>query len=111
MSSHRIEQLKKGDSLVLDEVQTTRAEVKRHVDRLTDEIRLLETNLDFFSSSNSKNSLLDDARSKLDRKNKEKEQWKLKLKELNIIKHRIERENEQTSQAEESNSENLNTAN
>lgn len=104
MSAHRIEQLKQGDSLGLDEVQSARAEVKRNVDRLTDEIRLLETNLEFFSSSSSGNSLLDDAKAKLERKNKEKEQWKLKLKELNVIKHRIERENEQTSEAEETNS-------
>ena len=103
MSAHRIEQLKQGDSLGLDEVQSARAEVKRNVDRLTDEIRLLETNLEFFSSSSSGNSLLDDAKAKLERKNKEKEQWKLKLKELNVIKHRIERENEQTSEAEETN--------
>lgn len=104
MSAHRIEQLKEGDNLGLNEVQSSRAEVKRHVDRLTDEIRLLETNLEFFSSSSSGNSLLDDAKAKLERKNKEKEQWKLKLKELNVIKHRIERENEQASEVEESNS-------
>lgn len=104
MSAHRIEQLKEGDNLGLNEVQSSRAEVKRHVDRLTDEIRLLETNLEFFSSSSSGNSLLDDAKAKLERKNKEKEQWKLKLKELNVIKHRIERENEQDSEVEESNS-------
>lgn len=104
MSAHRIEQLKEGDNLGLNEVQSSRAEVKRHVDRLTDEIRLLETNLEFFSSSSSRNSLLDDAKAKLERKNKEKEQWKLKLKELNVIKHRIERENEQASEVEESNS-------
>lgn len=104
MSAHRIEQLKEGDNLGLNEVQSSRAEVKRHVDRLIDEIRLLETNLEFFSSSSSGNSLLDDAKAKLERKNKEKEQWKLKLKELNVIKHRIERENEQDSEVEESNS-------
>lgn len=110
MSAHRIEQLKEGDSFGLYEVQVTRAEVKKHIDRLTDEIRLLETNLEFFSSSSSESSLLDDAKAKLERKNNEKGQWRQKLKELNVIKHRIEKENEEHTQVEESSSDDIDTA-
>jgi hypothetical protein len=71
---------------------------------------LLETNLEFFSSSSSESSLLDDAKAKLERKNNEKGQWRQKLKELNVIKHRIEKENEEHTQAEESSSDDIDTA-
>lgn len=98
MSAQRIEQLKETSS-GLNEVQTTRAEVKKQIDRLTDEIRLLETNLEFFSSSSSANTLLDDAKAKLEQKISDKEQWKAKLKELNVIKHRIEKANEEDETA------------
>jgi hypothetical protein len=99
MSAQRIEQLKETSS-GLNEVQSTRAEVKKQIDRLTDEIRLLETNLEFFSSSSSANTLLDDAKSKLEQKISDKEQWKAKLKELNVIKHRIEKAHEEAELAE-----------
>ncbi|MGA0155326.1 MAG: DUF349 domain-containing protein [Flavobacteriaceae bacterium] len=99
MSAQRIEQLKETSS-GLNEVQSTRAEVKKQIDRLTDEIRLLETNLEFFSSSSSANTLLDDAKSKLEQKISDKEQWKAKLKELNVIKHRIEKADEEAESAE-----------
>jgi hypothetical protein len=99
MSAQRIEQLKETSS-GLNEVQSTRAEVKKQIDRLTDEIRLLETNLEFFSSSSSANTLLDDAKSKLEQKISDKEQWKAKLKELNVIKHRIEKAHEEEELAE-----------
>ena len=100
MSAQRIEQLKEKSS-GLNEVQSTRAEVKKQIDRLTDEIRLLETNLEFFSSSSSANTLLDDAKAKLEQKISDKEQWKAKLKELNVIKHRIEKANEEDESAAE----------
>lgn len=102
MSAQRIEQLKETSS-GLNEVQSTRAEVKKQIERLTDEIRLLETNLEFFSSSSSANTLLDDAKAKLEQKIADKEQWKAKLKELNVIKHRIEKahEEDETAQGEE----------
>lgn len=100
MSAQRIEQLKETSS-GLNEVQSTRAEVKKQIDRLTDEIRLLETNLEFFSSSSSANTLLDDAKAKLEQKISDKEQWKAKLKELNVIKHRIEKANEEDESAAE----------
>lgn len=99
MSAQRIEQLKETSSR-LNEVQSTRAEVKKQIDRLTDEIRLLETNLEFFSSSSSANTLLDDAKAKLEQKISDKEQWKAKLKELNVIKHRIEKANEEDESVE-----------
>jgi hypothetical protein len=99
MSAQRIEQLKETSS-GLNEVQSTRAEVKKQIDRLTDEIRLLETNLEFFSSSSSANTLLDDAKAKLEQKISDKEQWKAKLKELNVIKHRIEKADEEAESAE-----------
>ena len=99
MSAQRIEQLKETSS-GLNEVQSTRAEVKKQIDRLTDEIRLLETNLEFFSSSSSANTLLDDAKSKLEQKISDKEQWKAKLKELNVIKHRIEKADEEAELAQ-----------
>jgi hypothetical protein len=99
MSAQRIEQLKETSS-GLNEVQSTRAEVKKQIDRLTDEIRLLETNLEFFSSSSSANTLLDDAKSKLEQKISDKEQWKAKLKELNVIKHRIEKAHEEDESAQ-----------
>jgi hypothetical protein len=66
--------------------------VRKHINRLSDEIRLLETNLEFFSSSDPENPLLKEARSKIALKSDEKEQWTLKLKELNVIKNRIEKE-------------------
>jgi hypothetical protein len=99
MSAQRIEQLKETSS-GLNEVQSTRAEVKKQIDRLTDEIRLLETNLEFFSSSSSANTLLDDAKSKLEQKISDKERWKAKLKELNVIKHRIEKAHEEDESAQ-----------
>ncbi len=99
MSAQRIEQLKETSS-GLNEVQSTRAEVKKQIDRLTDEIRLIETNLEFFSSSSSTNTLLDDAKAKLEQKISDKEQWKAKLKELNVIKHRIEKADEEAESAE-----------
>ncbi|MGA0384561.1 MAG: hypothetical protein ACO3L1_06180, partial [Flavobacteriaceae bacterium] len=97
LNSQRIESLKEN-ATELSDLQHTRAEVRKHIDRLNDEIRLLETNLEFFSSSNPENPLLKEARSKIASKSDEKEQWTLKLKELNVIKHRIEKEDAESSQ-------------
>lgn len=97
LNSQRIESLKEN-ATELSDLQHTRAEVRKHIDRLNDEIRLLETNLEFFSSSDPENPLLKEARSKIASKSDEKEQWTLKLKELNVIKHRIEKEDAESSQ-------------
>lgn len=103
LSAQRISQLQETSS-GLNEVQATRSEVKRQIDRLADEIRLLETNLEFFSSSSSKSKVLDDAKASLEQKNNEKEQWLSKLKALNVIKHRIEKHNEELHSSEENES-------
>lgn len=103
LSAQRISQLQETTS-GLNEVQATRSEVKRQIDRLADEIRLLETNLEFFSSSSSKSKVLDDAKASLEQKNNEKEQWLSKLKALNVIKHRIEKHNEELHSSEENES-------
>ena len=90
LNTKRIDSLKEN-ATELSDLHHTRAEVRKHIDRLSDEIRLLETNLDFFTSSDPENPLLKEARSKIAQKTDEKDQWRLKLKELNVIKNRIEK--------------------
>ena len=91
LHTKRIASLKEN-ATELSDLHQTRAGVRNHINRLSDEIRLLETNLEFFSSSDPENPLLKEARSKIALKSDEKEQWTLKLKELNVIKNRIEKE-------------------
>lgn len=96
-NTKRIANLKES-ATELSDLHHTRAEVRKHIDRLNDEIRLLETNLEFFTSSDPENPLLKEARSNIGLKSDEKEQWSLKLKELNVIKNRIEKEEAENNQ-------------
>lgn len=79
-----------------------RSFIKRKVDEIKAEIRQLENNLEFFSNASSDNPLVKDVIQKIENQKEGLALWKAKLKNLNILENKLEREsNDEESENEE----------
>src|SRR6056297_3666205 len=69
--------------------------VKRKIDEVKSEIRQLENNLQFFSDDSEDNPLVKEVINKLDKQKEALQTWKEKMKKLNILEHKLNKENEE----------------
>lgn len=69
--------------------------VKRKIDDVKSEIRQLENNLQFFSNDSEDNPLVKEVINKLDKQKEALQTWKEKMKKLNILEHKLNKESEE----------------
>ncbi|MDF0715825.1 DUF349 domain-containing protein [Muricauda sp. 334s03] len=69
--------------------------VKRKIDEVKSEIRQLENNLQFFSNDSEDNPLVKEVINKLDKQKEALQTWKEKMKKLNILEHKLNKESEE----------------
>lgn len=69
--------------------------VKRKIDEVKSEIRQLENNLQFFSDDSEDNPLVKEVVNKLDKQKEALQTWKEKMKKLNILEHKLNKESEE----------------
>ena len=69
--------------------------VKRKIDEVKSEIRQLENNLQFFSGNSEDNPLVKEVINKLDKQKDALQTWKEKMKKLNILEHKLNKESEE----------------
>ncbi len=77
-------------------VEQERQFVRRKIDEIKGEIRQLENNLNFFTDPSEDNPLVREVVENLNGKKEALESWKAKLKELNILRHHMNQEPEET---------------
>ena len=82
-------------------VEQERQFVRRKIDEIKGEIRQLENNLNFFSEPSEDNPLVREVLNNLEGKKETLDSWKGKLKKLNIIKHHLNQEPEDTAEEPE----------
>ena len=69
--------------------------VKRKIDEVKSEIRQLENNLQFFSGNSEDNPLVKEVINNLNKQKEALQTWKEKMKKLNILEHKLNKENEE----------------
>jgi len=69
--------------------------VKRKIDEVKSEIRQLETNLQFFSGDTEDNPLVKEVVNNLNKQKEALQTWKEKMKKLNILEHKLNKESEE----------------
>ncbi|MBR9853040.1 MAG: DUF349 domain-containing protein [Algicola sp.] len=69
--------------------------VKRKIDEVKSEIRQLENNLQFFSGDSEDNPLVKEVVQKLNKQKDALQTWKEKMKNLNILEHKLNKESEE----------------
>ncbi len=69
--------------------------VKRKIDEVKSDIRQLENNLQFFSGNSEDNPLVKEVINKLDKQKEALQTWKEKMKKLNILEHKLNKETEE----------------
>jgi hypothetical protein len=82
-------------------VEQERQFVRRKIDEIKGEIRQLENNLNFFSDPSEDNPLVREVLNNLEGKKETLDSWKGKLKKLNILKHHLNQEPEETAKDSE----------
>ncbi len=75
--------------------------IRRKIDESKAEIRQLENNLQFFSNSSEDNPLVQEVIKNIERQKEGLQTWKEKLKKLNILKNKLNREAEEEDSKEE----------
>ena len=70
--------------------------IRKKIDESKSEIRQLENNLQFFSNASEDNPLVQDVIKKVNNHKEQLETWKAKLKKLNIMKHNLQKEVEES---------------
>ena len=70
-------------------IRNERTFVRRKIDESKNEIRQLENNLLFFSDASEENPLVKEVVRKIDKQKEVLSTWKLKLKRLNIMEHKL----------------------
>ncbi|WP_318311363.1 DUF349 domain-containing protein [Flagellimonas crocea] len=69
--------------------------VKRKIDEVKSEIRQLENNLQFFSNDSEDNPLVKEVINNLNKQKEALQTWKEKMKNLNILEHKLNKESEE----------------
>ena len=77
-------------------VEQERQFVRRKIDEIKGEIRQLENNLQFFSDPSEDNPLVQEVLNNLKGKKMTLDSWKAKLKKLNILRHHMAHESEES---------------
>jgi hypothetical protein len=75
--------------------------VKRKIDEVKADIRQLENNLQFFSGNSEDNPLVKEVINKLDKQKEALQTWKEKMKKLNILEHKLNKETEEEENSNE----------
>jgi Domain of Unknown Function (DUF349). len=75
--------------------------IKRKIDESKSEIRQLENNLQFFSGDSEDNPLVKEVIKNIDRQKEALQTWKEKLKKLNILEHKLNKEAEEEEDSSE----------
>ncbi|MEC7264332.1 MAG: DUF349 domain-containing protein [Bacteroidota bacterium] len=75
--------------------------IKRKIDESKSEIRQLENNLQFFSGDSEDNPLVKEVVKNIDKQKEALQTWKEKLKKLNILEHKLNKEAEDEDSSEE----------
>ncbi|NDV44456.1 DUF349 domain-containing protein [Flagellimonas sediminis] len=75
--------------------------IKRKIDESKSEIRQLENNLQFFSGDSEDNPLVKEVIKNIDRQKEALQTWKEKLKKLNILEHKLNKEAEEGEDSSE----------
>ncbi len=75
--------------------------VKRKIDEVKSDIRQLENNLQFFSGDSEDNPLVKEVVNKLDKQKEALQTWKEKMKKLNILEHKLNKETEEEENSNE----------
>lgn len=89
---NKIEQLAKADNERA--IAHERTFIRRKINEAQNELRQLENNLEFFSST-SDNPLMKDVLKNIERHKQALSTWKAKLKQLNIMQHQLSRSDEE----------------
>ncbi len=97
---NKIQQLKQDDNQERA-IQNERSFIRKKIEESKNEIRQLETNLQFFSNASEDNPIVQDVIKKVESHKEALESWKAKLKKLNILKNDLSREAEENSSSEE----------
>ena len=69
-----------------------KAFIRKKIDESKGEIRQLENNLEFFSNASEDNPLVKDVVKKINNHKKDLDTWKEKLKKVNILTHKINKD-------------------
>ncbi|MBU2975820.1 DUF349 domain-containing protein [Zobellia sp. B3R18] len=80
-------------------IQNERSFIRKKIEESKAEIRQLETNLQFFSNASEDNPLVRDVVKRVEAHKETLETWKAKLKKLNILKHDLNKANEEEEAA------------
>lgn len=85
-------------------IEKERQFVRRKIEEVKGEIRQLENNLNFFSEPSEDNPLVKEVLDNLEKKKKGLENWKAKLKKLNILRNSLKSDlkNSETTESESS---------
>lgn len=75
--------------------------IRRKIDESKSEIRQLENNLQFFSNDSEDNPLVQEVIKNIDKQKEALQTWKEKLKKLNILENRLNREAEEENSDDE----------
>ncbi len=75
--------------------------IRRKIDESKSEIRQLENNLQFFSNDSEDNPLVQEVIRNIDKQKEALQTWKEKLKKLNILENRLNREAEEENSDDE----------
>jgi len=94
---NKIEQLSQNEDTELA-LQRERTFIRRKIDECKNEVRQLETNLQFFSNASEDSPVVKDVIKKINVHKEELATWKAKLKKLNIFKHTLTKESEEDAE-------------
>lgn len=78
-----------------------RSFIRKKMEECKTEMRQLENNLEFFSNASEDSPIVKDVVSKIEKHKNELDTWKEKLKKLNILTHKINKEEEEEEESTE----------
>jgi transcriptional regulator with PAS, ATPase and Fis domain len=87
-------------------IEQERQFIRKKIEDVKGEIRQLENNLNFFSEPSEENPLVKEVLANLDKKKKGLDNWKSKMKKLNIMRNSLKSEAENAQVSEEEPDEN-----
>lgn len=107
VGAEEVEILKYGDriaDLAKEEdsyaIEKERQFIRKKIEEVKGEIRQLENNLNFFSEPSEENPLVKEVLVNLEKKKKGLENWKAKMKKLNIMRNSLNSEAESAENSE-----------
>lgn len=93
---NKIQRLKNDDNQERA-IQNERSFIRKKIDESKNEIRQLETNLQFFSNASESNPIVQEVIKKVEVQKESLASWKAKLKKLNVLEHNLNKETEEES--------------